>query len=119
MTVSDKDLKYISENVIYAIPIPVGGGYVTYTDIQDMATELLSRREADRWIPITDTNKPQAFVDVLLGNNNVDPNEDADHRAFICSVGYRTGENIYESPQISNPTHYRPLPEPPERPCKS
>jgi len=55
--ISDEGLKYLSSNVIYSIPIPVGdGNYVTFIDIADMARELLHSREVDRWIPVSERN---------------------------------------------------------------
>jgi hypothetical protein len=57
--ISDEGLKYLSSNVIYSIPIPVGdGNYVTFIDIADMARELLHSREANRWI-LNDERTPE------------------------------------------------------------
>ena len=50
MTVSDDDLKYVSEQVTYSIPIPFSNGYLTSFEIRELARELLERRKADRWI---------------------------------------------------------------------
>ena len=50
--ISDDDLKYVSEQVTYSIPIPFSNGYLTSFEIRELARELLERRKADRWIPV-------------------------------------------------------------------
>lgn len=48
MTVNDEDLKYLSEQVTYSIPIPFSNGYLTSFEIRELSRELLERRQADR-----------------------------------------------------------------------
>lgn len=110
--ISDEGLKYLSSNVIYSIPIPVGdGNYVTFIDIADMARELLRRREVDRWIPVEErlpeTHGRYAVLINALGTS------------LLAVAYYYPAQKCFKSissdgETFPNVTHWRDLPEPPE-----
>jgi hypothetical protein len=88
-TLTDEELRYRIKN----------GGDI----IIDVCTELLARRQADRWIPVEE-RLPKDYENVLASNHNYSTED----------IGYRVDGKWYSLVFI--PTHWRPLPEPPVQP---
>jgi hypothetical protein len=94
--ISDERLK------VYAEWEPVDDDQ-TQKEVAGMAAELLRRREADRWIPITTMCKPDLWEEVYLA--------DFDGEKPIYGFGFRHGEEEFIG--ITCPTHFH---RPPQRP---
>lgn len=111
MIVSDEGLKYLSSSVIYSIPIPVGDeNFVTFADIADMARELLRRREADRWIPVSEKLPEGGHAWVIVYADDAISTMGYDPKNGFSDWNYSPCPNV----TISQITHWRELPEPPE-----
>ena len=95
-----KKLAKVDKEPIYHVETSI-------TELAEMATELLQRRDADRWIPVTDA-EPESFYEVLfLSVENYGYSIENKY-----GVGYRYDAEFIG--QVSSPTHYRPLPAPPQ-----
>jgi hypothetical protein len=104
MTISDEDLKAV-------VSTSERGEALSYIDpkfAQEMATELLARRIADKWKSVKD-KPPEAWKEVLLADFT--PSECND---FVYCVGYRYDDGNQYIGRILDPTHWCELPEPPE-----
>lgn len=76
----------------------------------ELAAELLQRRESDRWVPVSE-RLPEDDVEVLVTNEEIDIQnvswmDDKDWYIRVDSISGRQ--------RIQSPTHWCPLPQPPE-----
>jgi hypothetical protein len=98
--ISDDDLK----NMIDRIDREVGS-YCGELAIKELATELLARRDADRWIPVEE-RLPETSGEYLVCRGH--------HKPRVAHW-YQGTQNFDGSLELDLAfTHWRPLPEPPE-----
>lgn len=103
MTVSDEVIDKVLEDII---------GYTKdellceTKVLKKIASELLQRRQADRWVPVEERLPEDGYYSLVVADGFVTIGK---HYSGISTWSWQG----YDIPDV---THWRPLPEPPEVP---
>ena len=101
--INDFDLKEISEHNISLRKYD-------YESIREVCTELLRRRESDRWVPVSERlpEEDNSYLVIMADDNR------PWSTCRIYNTSYKKWIGFYDTDISGDVTHWRPLPEPPE-----